>query len=84
MKLPGFQEKERNIEANKAYEKDETFLILSTSDSKSDSWVIDSATSFHATSCTDCFTNYHEGQFGEVFLGDNKSCEIVGKVDIFL
>lgn len=32
----------------------------------------------------DCFTNYHEGQFGEVFLGDNKSCEIIGKGDILL
>ena len=78
------QENVRNIEANTAYEKDDNALILSTSDTKSDSWVIDSGASFHATSCTDCFTNYHEGQFGEVFLGDNKSCEIIGKGDILL
>lgn len=78
------QENVRNIEANTAYEKDESVLIRSTSDSKSDSWVIDSRASFHATSCMDYFTNYHEGQFGEVFLGDNKSYEIVGKGDILL
>ena len=72
------------MEENIAYEKDESILILSKSDSKSDSWVIDFRAFFHATSCMDCFTNYHEGQFREVFLGDNKSYEIVGKGDILL
>ena len=72
------------MEANTAYEKDESALVISTSDTKLDSWVIDFGASFHATSCTNCFTNCHEGQFGEVFLGDNKSSEIVGKGDILL
>ena len=74
----------RNIEANIAYEKDECVLILSTTDTKSNSWVIDSRASLHATSSMDSFTNYHEGKFGEFFLGDNKSCEIVGKGNIML
>ena len=74
----------RNTKVNIAYEKDESILILSTSDTKSNSWMIDSRASFYATSCTNCITNYHKGQFEEVFLGDNKSCEIVGKGDIML
>ena len=28
--------------------------------------------------------NYQEGKFSEVYLGDNKACEIVGKGDILL
>ena len=38
--------------------------------------------SFHATFCTDCFTNYHEGHFVEVFFGGSKSSETVGRGDI--
>lgn len=28
--------------------------------------------------------NYEKGQFGNVFLGDNKACEIAGKGDVLL
>ena len=60
------------------------FLVLTTSETTSDSWVIDSGASFHASSCSKAFTNYKEGKFGNVYLGDNKACEIVGKGDILL
>lgn len=49
-----------------------------------DSWVLDSGASFHATSSKKAFTNFKEGVFGKIFLGDNKECEIVGKGDIVL
>ncbi len=59
-------------------------LVLVTSETTSNSWVIDSKASFHASSCSEAFTNYKEGKFGNVYLGDNKACEIVGKGDILL
>ena len=62
----------------------DVILVLLTSDTTSNSWVIDSGASFHASSCSEAFTNYKEGKFGNVYLGDNKPCEIVGKGDILL
>ena len=59
-------------------------LVLAAGDMDSSSWVLDSGTSFHATPCRSAFTNYHEGMFGKVFLGDNKECDIISKGDILL
>lgn len=78
------QERVRENQANTVYDKDESVLILSTTETTSASWVLDSGASFHATSCTECFSNYQEGKFGVVYLGDNKACEIIGKRDILL
>ena len=64
-------------QANTIYEKYDSVLILSTTETTSASWVLDSSTSFHATSCTEYFSNYQEGKFSEVYLGDNKACEII-------
>jgi len=54
-------------------------LVLATSDTTSNSWVIDSRALLHASSCSKAFPNYKEGKFGNVYLGDKKSCEILGK-----
>lgn len=78
------QEKVRDNEANTVYDKEDSVLVFSTVDITSDSWVLDSKTSYHATSCMEAFMNYHKGQFKNVFLGDNKACEIVGKGDVLL
>lgn len=78
------QERVRESQANNVYDKDDSVLILSTTETTQASWVLDSGTSFHATSCTEYFSNYQEGKFGQVYLGDNKACEIVGKRDILL
>ena len=32
----------------------------------------------------ECFSNYQEGKFLEVYFCDNKACEIIGKGDILL
>lgn len=73
-----------NSEVNVVYEKDDSILILSNFSTTSYSWVLHPRASFHATSCMKFLTNYQEGKFGKVSLGDNKSCEIVGKGDIIL
>ena len=43
-----------------------------------DSWVVDSGSSFHATPDKKYFHDYVQGDFGQVRLGDDKPCKIVG------
>jgi len=45
----------------------------------SESWVIDSSASFHATSRHDIFQNYMNGELKKLYLGDNEPCDIVRK-----
>jgi hypothetical protein len=52
-------------------------LILSV-DNISESWVVDSGASFHATPHRKNFLDYVQGDFGQVYLGDDKPCKIVG------
>jgi hypothetical protein len=52
-------------------------LILSV-DNISESWVVDSGDSFHATLHMKHFLDYVQGDFGQVHLGDNAPCKIVG------
>jgi len=46
--------------------------------------VIDSGTSFYATSRHDIFQNYVKGKLGKVYLGDDKPCDIVGKGNVMV
>ena len=52
-------------------------LILSFQN-VTDSWVVDSGASFHATLDNKYFHDYAQGDFGQVRLGDDKPCKIVG------
>jgi hypothetical protein len=52
-------------------------LILSV-DNISESWVVDSGDSFHATPHRNHFLDYFQGDFGQVHLGDDAPCKIVG------
>jgi hypothetical protein len=52
-------------------------LILSL-DNIIDSWVVDSGASFHATPHRKYFQDYVQGDFGQVYLGDDAPCKIVG------
>jgi hypothetical protein len=58
-------------------------LILSI-DNIFESWVLDSGASFHATPHRKHFIYYVQGDFGQVYLGDDAPCKIVrmGKVKI--
>jgi hypothetical protein len=40
--------------------------------------VVDSRASFHATPHRKYFKNNVEGDFGQVYLGEDKPCQIVG------
>ena len=53
-------------------------LILSV-DNITDSWVVDSGDSFHATPRRKYFQDYVQGDFGHACLGNDKPCNIAGK-----
>jgi hypothetical protein len=44
----------------------------------SESWLVDSGASFHATPHRKIFLGYVQGEFGQVHLGDDAPCKIVG------
>jgi hypothetical protein len=50
-------------------------LILSV-DNISESWVVDSRASFHATPHRKHFLDYVQGDFGHVNLGDDAPCNV--------
>jgi hypothetical protein len=52
-------------------------LILSV-DNILESWVVDSWASFHATPHRKHFLYYVQGDFGQVHLGDDAPCKILG------
>jgi hypothetical protein len=37
---------------------------------------------FHVTSNRDYFLNYENEKFGKVYLGDDESCDIIGRGDV--
>jgi len=51
-------------------------------ESKEESSVLDSGAFFHATSQKEFFKNYVLGNLGNVYLGNEQSCKIVGKGEV--
>jgi hypothetical protein len=70
-------EQERDQEANVTGDVLQDDLILSV-DNISESWVVDSRASFHATPHRKHFLDCVQGDFGQVHLGDDAPCKIVG------
>jgi hypothetical protein len=70
-------QREINHEANVTSDVLQDALILSV-DNISVSWVVESGASFHATSHRKHFLDYVQGDFGQVHLGDDAPCKIVG------
>jgi hypothetical protein len=70
-------QQERNQEANVIGDVLQDDLILFV-DNIFESWVVDSGDSFHATSHRKHFLDYVQDDFGQVHLGDDAPCKIVG------
>jgi hypothetical protein len=70
-------QQERNREANVTGDVLQDALILSV-DNIYESWVVYSGASFHATPHRRHFLDYFQGDFGQVHLGDDAPCKIVG------
>ena len=47
-----------------------------------ESWSLDSGASFHSSPSKELFQNFKSGNFGKVYLADNKALEIEGKGDV--
>ena len=47
-----------------------------------ESWILDSGSSFHSSPSKELFQNFKSGNFGKVYLADNKALEIEGKGDV--
>ena len=47
-----------------------------------ESWILDSGASFYSSPRKELFQNFKSGNFGKVYLGDNKALEIEGKGDV--
>ena len=54
----------------------QNYLILSF-ENVTDSWVVDSGASFHATPDKKYFHDYIQGDFGHVHLGDDKPVKLL-------
>jgi hypothetical protein len=68
---------EKNHEANVTCDVLQDSLILFV-DNIYESWVVDSGASLHATPHRKHFLDYVQGDFGQVHLGDDAPCKIVG------
>jgi hypothetical protein len=68
---------EKNQETNVTCDVSQDALILFV-DNIFESWVVDSWASFHATPNRKHFLDYFQGDFGQVHLGDDAPCKIVG------
>ncbi|XP_069151999.1 uncharacterized protein [Solanum lycopersicum] len=56
-------------------------LILSVN-SPVESWILDSGASFNSSPSKEFFQSFKSGNFGKVYLADNKALEIEGKGDV--
>lgn len=53
--------------------------VLCTSDcKKKNCWILDSECSFHMSHNKDWFESFHEYNVGQVILGNNKTCRVIG------
>ena len=49
-----------------------------------DAWVVDLGASFHATPHRKYFQDYVQGDFGYVYLGDDKTCKVIRKGKVLI
>jgi hypothetical protein len=82
-----YPDKYRKASANIAMSKSDSNIdgdVLSVSNSvrSTEAWMLDSASSFHATHKREWFTSYKSGNFGSAYLGDDTGYRAIGVGDI--
>uniref|UniRef100_A0A2N9GIS0 Retrovirus-related Pol polyprotein from transposon TNT 1-94 n=1 Tax=Fagus sylvatica TaxID=28930 RepID=A0A2N9GIS0_FAGSY len=75
------KKKNENDSANVVTEEVHDALLLSV-DNPIESWVLDSGASFHTTAHREIIQNYVAGDFGKVYLADDKALDVVGMGDV--
>uniref|UniRef100_A0A803NDX7 Retrovirus-related Pol polyprotein from transposon TNT 1-94-like beta-barrel domain-containing protein n=1 Tax=Chenopodium quinoa TaxID=63459 RepID=A0A803NDX7_CHEQI len=74
--------KEVKAEANVTSTGEGDDTLICSLESKEESWVLDSGASFHATSNKNFFEKYVHRNLGQVYLGDDQPCDIVGQSNV--
>uniref|UniRef100_A0A803L6Q2 CCHC-type domain-containing protein n=1 Tax=Chenopodium quinoa TaxID=63459 RepID=A0A803L6Q2_CHEQI len=74
--------KEVKAEANVTSTGEGDDALICSLESKEESWVLDSGASFHATSNKNFFEKYVHRNLGQVYLGDDQLCDIVGQGNV--
>uniref|UniRef100_A0A803LCG4 CCHC-type domain-containing protein n=1 Tax=Chenopodium quinoa TaxID=63459 RepID=A0A803LCG4_CHEQI len=74
--------KEVKAEANVTSTGEGDDALICSLESKEESWVLDSGASFHATSNKNFFEKYVHRNLGQVYLGDDQPCDIVGQGNV--
>uniref|UniRef100_A0A803LV23 Retrovirus-related Pol polyprotein from transposon TNT 1-94-like beta-barrel domain-containing protein n=1 Tax=Chenopodium quinoa TaxID=63459 RepID=A0A803LV23_CHEQI len=74
--------KEVKAEANVTSTGEGDDALICSLESKEESWVLDSGASFHATSNKNFFGKYVHRNLGQVYLGDDQPCDIVGQGNV--
>uniref|UniRef100_A0A803KZS8 CCHC-type domain-containing protein n=1 Tax=Chenopodium quinoa TaxID=63459 RepID=A0A803KZS8_CHEQI len=74
--------KEVKAEANVTSTGEGDDALICSLKSKEESWVLDSGASFHATSNKNFFEKYVHRNLGQVYLGDDQPCDIVGQGNV--
>ena len=59
-------------------------LSLTSTKVVANDWVLDTGASFHTTPHKEFFETFQSGNFGKVFLADDKFLNIIGKGDVLL
>uniref|UniRef100_A0A803MH37 CCHC-type domain-containing protein n=1 Tax=Chenopodium quinoa TaxID=63459 RepID=A0A803MH37_CHEQI len=74
--------KEVKAEANVTSTGEGDDALICSLESKEESWVLDSRALFHATSNKNFFEKYVHRNLGQVYLGDDQPCDIVGQGNV--
>ena len=74
--------KEVKAEANVTSTKEGDDVLICSLESKEESWVLDFGASFHATSNKNFFERYVHRNLGQVYLGDDQPCDIIGQGNV--
>src|ERR1044072_1255829 len=65
------------VQSTEASSSEEDLLSVSSTIC-TEAWILDSRCSYHMTPHREWFHSFREGDFGHVFLGDDKTCAITG------
>ena len=58
--------------------------LICSLESKTKLWILDSRASFYAISSIELFENYVLGNVGKVYLGDDPTCDVIGKGEMHI
>ncbi|KAL0448238.1 UNVERIFIED_CONTAM: Retrovirus-related Pol polyprotein from transposon TNT 1-94 [Sesamum latifolium] len=74
--------KSANVAQNDSSDSSDGDMLSVSTNQFVDAWILDSGCSYHITPNREWFTSYRSGNFGFIYLGDDRCCNIVGVGDV--